>query len=126
MERQPINTTNDSSDTIAMIIEIVFGLFGILGMGWLYAGNIGMAVGAFIGYIIVVFIELAVIGLSLGLAMCITIPINLVIVILSAIRVRDYVRNSGAHGSILYLVLGFVGGAAVLCGGLSLLGGSIQ
>ena len=115
----------DSSDTIAMIIEIVFGLFGILGMGWLYAGNFPVAIGAFIGYAIVIFIETAVAGLTLGIALCIIIPINLAIIIISGIRARDYVRISGATGSIMYLILGFIVGVVVICGGITLLTGGL-
>ena len=125
-QQQNVPGQSDSSDTIAMVIEIVFGFFGILGMGWLYAGNFPIAIGAFIGYAIVIFIETAVAGLTLGFALCIIIPINLVIIVVSGIRARDYVRNSGASGSILYLVLGFIVGAVVICGGITLLTGGLS
>ena len=124
-QQQTAPVPADSSDTIAMVIEIIFGFFGILGMGWLYAGNFAVAIGAFLGYAIVVFIETAVAGLTLGIALCIIIPLNLAMVIISGIRVRDYVRLSGASGSILYLVLGFVVGAVVICGGITLLTGGL-
>jgi len=52
---------SDSSDTIAMVVEIVFGFFGVLGMGWLYAGNFPIAIAAFVGYGILVFIEAAIV-----------------------------------------------------------------
>jgi len=119
--RTPVQA--DSTDIITMIIEIVFGLFGILGMGWLYVGNFPVAVGAFIGFAIVVFIETAVAGLTLGIALCFIIPLNLAIAIISGIRARDYVRQTGATGSVLYVVGGFVVGAIVICGGIMLLGG---
>ena len=117
--------SSDSSDTIALIIEIVFGFFGILGMGWLYAGNISIAVLAFVGFAILVFIEAAIATGTLGLALCLIIPFNLVIAAVSAFRVRDYVRNSGATGSILYLVLGIVIGSIIICGGLTVFFGGL-
>ena len=116
---------SDSSDTIAMIIEIVFGLFGILGMGWLYAGNLAMAIGAFIGFVILVFIELAIITVTAGLAVCLIAPLNLVITIVSGLRARDYVRSSGTRGSIVNLIIGIIAGVVVICGGITLFFGGL-
>lgn len=120
---------SDSSDTIAMVLEIIFGIFGILGMGWLYAGNIPVAIAVFIGFIIVAFVELAIATVTLGTAACCIIPINIAIAIISGLRARDYVRNSGARGSILYVVIGVVVGGSIFCigavvifGGLAALG----
>lgn len=115
----------DSSDVIAMVVEIIFGLFGILGMGWLYAGNIPFAIGAFIGFAILFFIEAAIITATLGIAACIIAPFNIVIVVVSGIKVRDYVRNTGATGSVLYLVIGILIGAAIICGGITLFFGGL-
>lgn len=115
----------DSTDVIAMIVEIVFGLFGILGMGWLYAGNIPVAIGAFIGYVVLVFIEIAIITVSFGLAACIIVPLNLVITIVSGLRARDYVRSSGASGSIVNVIIGIVLGVVVICGGITLFFGGL-
>ena len=118
-QKTPANS--DSSDTIAMIIEIIFGLFGILGMGWLYASNLSLAIAAFIGFAILVFIEAAIVGATLGFALCIIIPFNLAVAVVSGLRVRDYVRNTGVTGSIVHLVVGLVIGGMIMCGGLSLL-----
>lgn len=124
-----ISTSSDSSDTIAMILEIIFGLCGILGMGWLYAGNIAVAIMAFVGFLIVAMGEIFVASITLGLAGCIILPINLAVAVISGFRVRDYVRNTGAKGSVLYVIIGILVGMVVLCigffiffGGLSALG----
>lgn len=50
----------DSTDTIAMIIEIVFGLFGMMGMGWIYMGNFLIGGGLFVGWLIVVLVAVLV------------------------------------------------------------------
>ena len=117
---------SDSSDTIAMILEIIFGLFGILGIGWLYAGKMSRAAAVFFGYFVVVFIELAVIAATLGVAYCFIAPLNLVIAIISGIKVRDYIRQTGAHGSIVHVILGIVLGLIAICGGISLFFGSLS
>lgn len=87
-------------------------------MGWLYAGNILVSVLCFVGFMILVFVEAAVVGVTLGLGACLIIPFNLAIGVVSGLRVRDYVRNSGAKGSLIYLILGLVGGGVLICRGL--------
>lgn len=117
---------SDSSDTIAMLLEIIFGFFGILGMGWLYAGNFPIAILVFIGFLIVVFIEFFVMTITVGIAACIIIPVNLAVAVISGLRARDYVRNSGAQGSILYVIIGIFLGAIIICGGIFMFFGGLS
>ncbi len=112
----------DSSDTIAMILEIVFGFFGIFGIGWLYAGNLPVAIAVFVGFLIIAVIEVFVITVTFGIAACFTVPFNLAVAIVSGLRARDYMRNTGKRGSLLYVVLAVVVGAAVICGSIIFLG----
>lgn len=111
----------DGSDTIALMIEIVFGIFGILGLGWLYARNIPMAVLAFIGFTIFLFVEALIAMVTFGLSLCLSVPLHFVIVIISGVRARDHVRNTGVSGSIVHLLVGLLLGSIVLCVGIALL-----
>ena len=124
-QQQSVPVQSDSSDIIAMIVEVVFGLFGILGMGWLYAGNFPIAIAVFIGFAIIIFLEAVAATATVGIAFCLIIPVNLAILVISGFRVRDYVRRVGASGSILYLILGFIVGSIVICGGIILLTGGL-
>ena len=100
----------DNTDTVAMILEIVFGLFGIMGMGWLYAGNILTAVLVFIGFMIFVLVEAALIALTGGLCSCVALPVNIGLAVFSAIRARDYVRRTRSRGSVMYVIIaGIIG-----------------
>ena len=117
--------SSDSADAIAMVVEIIFGLFGVLGMGWLYAGNLPYAIAAFVGYGILVFIEVAIITATLGFAACVAIPLNIAIAVISGLRARDYVRNTGASGSLVVLLIGIIVGIAVICGGITLFFGGL-
>jgi hypothetical protein len=110
-----VKAQSDSTDTITMVIEIIFGIFGALGMGWLYAGNITVGVIAFVGYLIWLGVELLVTSVTLGFAACLFIPLNLVIAIVSGIKARDYVRNTGAQGNALYVVVGAIAGLIFAC-----------
>jgi hypothetical protein len=120
-----VSRPSDSSDTIAMMLEIIFGFFGILGMGWLYAGNIPIAVLAFVGFLVVVFIEMAIATATLGIAACLIVPFNLAVAVISGLKARDHVRNTGARGSIAYVILGIVLGVVVICGGFLLFFGGL-
>jgi len=112
----------ESSDpTVALIVEIIFGLGGVLGLGWLYAGNIAISLMVFFGYVVLVFIEFWIVALSFGLAGCIILPLNLVMIVISGFKARDYMRNTGASGSIARLLLGLVAGGGFLCGGILLI-----
>jgi TM2 domain-containing membrane protein YozV len=106
----------DNTDTVAMILEIVFGLFGIMGMGWLYAGNILTAVLIFIGFMILILVEAALIAISGGLCGCVAAPVNIAIAIFSAIRVRDYVRRNRSKGSVIYVIIAGIIGFVLVVG----------
>ncbi len=99
--------STDSTDSIAMILEIIFGLFGGLGMGWLYVGSYGTAALMFFGYLVLFSIEAFFVVITGGLLACITLPVNIAIAIISGIRVRDHVRTSGAQGACLNVVIAF-------------------
>jgi hypothetical protein len=99
-----------------MILEIVFGLFGIMGMGWLYAGNILTAVLVFIGFTIFVLVEAALIALTGGLCGCLALPANIGIAVFSATRVRDYVRRTRARGSMVYVIIAGIIGIVLVVG----------
>jgi len=122
MSNQHNIQAGESSDAqIASAVEAIFGLFGILGMGWLYAGNIGLSIAIFAGYAVLAFVEFWIALATLGIAGCIIFPLNITIIIVSSFKVRDYVRRTGAKGSITYLLAGLAIGAVVVCGGLALI-----
>jgi len=66
---------------IAALLEVVPGLFGFLGIGHIYNGNLGKGIIFLIGYWIFLIIELILMFVIIGFLL---IPINLVIILLSA------------------------------------------
>ena len=113
---QPQPTPSDSTDVIALVIEIIFGFFGLLGMGWLYAGNFVNAILIFVGYWILVGGEVFLTTITGGICGCLVIPLNIVLVIVSGIKVRDYVRRTGAKGSVMYVIIATVLALLLMCG----------
>ena len=104
-----------------MIIESVF--FGILGMGWLYAENIAVGITVFVGFSTLLFIEVAT--ATIGIALCVIIPLNIALAVVSGLRVRDHMRNTGKSGSVLHVIVGIIVGVLVMCGGITLAFGGL-
>ncbi len=76
------------------MLEILPGLFGILGIGWIYSGKTGTGIAWLIGYLIWVGIAILAAVFSGTLACFCTVPINLVCVGISAYSLNNYVKNN--------------------------------
>jgi hypothetical protein len=107
--------SSDSTDTIAMIVEIVFGLFGMLGMGWIYAGAIGKGILIFVGYLFLLALEVGVSVATGGICACLAVPVSIAAWVISGMRVRDHVRRTRAQGSVLNVVIAAIIAVIVLC-----------
>ncbi len=78
---------------LAIILEVLPGLFGILGIGWIYAGNINTGLAVLVGNLIYMAIG-AVIGvITAGIALCILWPLEIAILVLSATQLNKYIRK---------------------------------
>ena len=88
----PVKPAKDRS--LAMILEILPGLFGFLGFGWIYSGNTSTGIMWLIGFLVwdVISIIVAVFSASLGL-IC-TLPISIALIALSASRLNSYTKNN--------------------------------
>jgi hypothetical protein len=78
---------------VALILEILPGLFGILGLGWIYSGNTVVGVAWLVGMLVWDFIAVLVLIFSGGLGCLCTIPINLVAVAVSAFFLNNYISQ---------------------------------
>lgn len=88
----PVQPAKDRS--LALILEILPGLFGFLGFGWIYSGNTSTGIMWLIGFLVwdVISIIVAVFSASLGL-IC-TLPISIALIALSASRLNSYTKNN--------------------------------
>ncbi len=77
----------------ALILEILPGLFGLLGFGWLYAGHTNRGLAWLIGVLVwdVVAVVLALVTVGFGL-LC-TVPVNLALIAISASRLNLYTKQ---------------------------------
>ena len=90
------------------ILEVVFGLFGGFGLGWLYAGNYGVAIALLIFSVFYSVIGWSIITLSIGICACIYLPISLAIAFLSGNNARAWAMKNRANGSIIRVIVGFI------------------
>ena len=80
--------------SIAIILEILPGLFGILGIGWIYSGKTGVGLAWLIGYLIWSIIAVTAAVLTGFLACFCTVPVNLVCVGISTLALNSYIKNN--------------------------------
>jgi len=78
---------------VALVLEILLGLFGLPGIGWIYGGKTGAGIllllCTLVWDIIAIMIDIA----SGGFACLITVPVNLVVVAVSAALLSGYTKQ---------------------------------
>ncbi|MCJ7661610.1 MAG: hypothetical protein MUO67_20880 [Anaerolineales bacterium] len=79
--------------SIAIILEILPGLFGILGIGWIYAENTAVGILILVLYLLWnAFSTLLDVFLG-GFFLCIHIPFNIACLILSPVLLYNYTKQ---------------------------------
>jgi zinc-ribbon domain len=79
--------------SIALILEILPGLFGFIGFGWMYSGNTTAGLIWLISVLIWDFIGVGIVLLTGGLACFCTVPANLVLIAASASFLNSYTHQ---------------------------------
>jgi hypothetical protein len=83
--------------TIAIFLEISFGLAGIAGMGWIYGGNTSTGLVLLVAVLLWDCLVTGIAALTGGISCLCTVPINIVIAAISAARLSNYTK---AHPDI--------------------------
>jgi hypothetical protein len=84
---------SNNKSMVAAIIELIGGYFGLLGLGWVYGGDLGRGLLILIGYFILLGIGGTLTTLSFGLLGLIFVPLYIVAPIISAIKVYQFVNE---------------------------------
>jgi hypothetical protein len=79
--------------SIALILEILPGLFGFLGFGWIYAGNTATGVLWLVGYMICNILMAVGDAMTAGLLLCVHFPLAVGMVAVSAMGVNGYAKG---------------------------------
>jgi TM2 domain-containing membrane protein YozV len=80
--------------SLTMILEVLPALFGIMGIGWIYAGNTSAGIGWLIGFLVWNGIALVLDVITLGIFVCVHLPVNIGLIALSAILLNNYTKQN--------------------------------
>lgn len=89
----------EGAGNTALILEIVFGIFGLLGIGHVYTNRTALGIGLMVGWWIYIVIAAAISSLTLGFAACIFVPLSIAIPIISGVQARTYARQNVETGN---------------------------
>jgi hypothetical protein len=105
----------ETAGWIALALEVVFGWFGVLGVGHAYAGRLARAVVLLVGWWLVLILLAVLITVTFGVLACLVLPIVVVVPVVSGLLARRTVLAEGSTGSWgAVLGLGGVGCLGVL------------
>ena len=79
-----------------LLLEILPGLFGFLGIGWLWAGETGIGIALLLGYWVFLFSEGLFIVFSFGLLLFCCAPLNLAVLLASGFLLQKRLRDRQA------------------------------
>ncbi|MBO9347412.1 MAG: hypothetical protein J7467_04105 [Chloroflexus sp.] len=93
-----ISPETEGASTTALWLEIVFGLFSLLGIGHVYTGRIWLGIALLIAWWVYDVIAITLSLFTLGFASCLFLPIYIAVPIISGIQARTYLRQTGGKG----------------------------
>jgi hypothetical protein len=87
-------TTRSAKDrTLALVAEVLPGLFGLLGIGWIYAGSTTTGIAILIGFLLWNFFAIILDVITAGIFACVHLPVNMIAVVGSAILLYNYTKK---------------------------------
>jgi hypothetical protein len=110
---QPLPPDVQGASTTALWLEIVFGFFGLLGVGHAYTGRLLLGALLMIGWWVFVGLGAFITSLTFGIAACLFGPLYIAAPIISGIQARTYVQREYSTGS-WPSVIGLAGGGCLL------------
>lgn len=87
----PVRNTKDRS--LAIILEVLPGLFGFLGFGWIYAGNTSTGLIWLIGFLIWTIIATVISVFTGGIGVICWLPISIGCIIISSTSLNSYTKK---------------------------------
>jgi hypothetical protein len=89
----PYTSRPPKDRSVALILEILPGLFGFLGFGWIYSNQTTTGVLWLVGVIFWDLIAIGIVALTAGFGCFCTIPINIVLVATSTILLNNHIKQ---------------------------------
>lgn len=89
----------EGAGNIALVLEMIFGWFGLLGIGHVFTGRIALGIALLVGWWLFFGISAFLATITFGLALCILLPIWLAAPVISGIQARSYARQAAETGN---------------------------
>ena len=102
----------EGAATTAMWLEIIFGIFSLLGIGHVYSGRTALGIAMMIGWWVYIAVATFISLITLGFGACLFAPLYLVVPIISGVQARTYTQRVGGKGS--WQAVGVVAGSGCL------------
>lgn len=83
-------SASGKSQGTAMILEIVGGLFGIFGLGWIYVGDTNRGYSWLVGMLVWDFVAAIIIMVTAGFGCFVTVPVSILALFMSATALNAY------------------------------------
>jgi hypothetical protein len=84
---------SNNKATIAAILELVGGYFGFLGLGWMFGGDLLRGILILFGYMIALGVGSFLVWITFGLLGLILVPLYIIVPIISAFKVYQFVNS---------------------------------
>lgn len=107
-----VSPETEGAATTSLWLEIIFGLFSLLGLGHVYSGRTWLGIALMIGWWIYIAIASFFSTITAGLGLCLFVPIYVAVPIISGIQARMYTQKTAGKGNWLSVAL--VGGGGCL------------
>jgi hypothetical protein len=104
----------EGAATTSLWLEIIFGLFSLLGLGHVYSGRTLLGIGLMLGWWVYIIVAGFLSAITAGFGLCLFIPIYIAVPIFSGIQARTYVHKTGGKGNWKNVALVGGGGCLVI------------
>ncbi len=107
-----VSPETEGAATTALWLEIIFGIFSLLGIGHVYSGRTWLGIALMLGWWIYIGVATFFSTITLGFGACLFVPIYFAVPIISGIQARTYTQKISGKGN--WLPVALVGGGGCL------------
>ena len=84
---------SNNKAAIAVLLELVGGYFGLLGLGWMFGGDLLRGILILFGYMILLGVGGFLVWITFGLLGLIFVPLYIIVPVISAFKAYQFVNS---------------------------------
>jgi hypothetical protein len=107
-----VSPETEGAATTSLWLEIIFGIFSLLGVGHVYSGRTLLGILLMIGWWVYILVAGFLSTITLGFGACLLVPIYIAVPIISGIQARTYTLKTNGKGNWTHVA--FVAGGGCL------------